>query len=120
MTLQELYEAIGGDYSEVLGRMLKEERVTKFVGMFLRDPSFGQLEEAMEKGDYEEAFKAAHTLKGVCGNLSLSRLAGVDIEVTEALRGGADIEKAKALMPDLKGCYQDTVAQIQAYMDGQA
>ena len=116
MTLKELYDAIGGDYNEVMGRMLKEERVTKFVGMFLRDPSFQQLSDAMAAGDYEEAFKGAHTLKGVCGNLSLTRLARVDIEVTEALRGGADIQHAKDMMPSLETCYRETIAKIEEYV----
>lgn len=120
MTLKELYDSVGGNYEEVMGRMLKEERVTKFVGMFLRDPSFQQLMDAMVAGDYEEAFKGAHTLKGVCGNLSLTRLATVDIEVTEALRGGANIELAKELLPGLESCYRETIAQIQAYVDEQA
>ena len=47
-------------------RMVKEERVVKFVRMFERDPSYQGLVDAMDAGDYDEAFRMAHTLKGVC------------------------------------------------------
>ena len=32
-----------------------------------------QLTQAMDAGDVETAFRAAHTLKGICANLGLSR-----------------------------------------------
>ena len=36
--------------------------------------------------DYEEAFKHAHNLKGVSGNLEMTRLTKVTTELTEKLR----------------------------------
>ena len=40
----------------------------KFLGKFLQDTNFAGLAEAVKKQDVEEAFRCAHTLKGVCGN----------------------------------------------------
>ena len=40
----------------------------------------------MENGNYEDAFRSAHTLKGVCQNLSFDRLYEVSNELTELLR----------------------------------
>ena len=39
MTVQECYEAIGGNYQEAIGRMMDDARVKRFSGMFLKDTS---------------------------------------------------------------------------------
>ena len=50
------------------------------------DDSYNSLSVSIENRDYHEAFKAAHTLKGVSLNLSLSRLSASASEITEYLR----------------------------------
>ena len=40
----------------------------------------------MKDKNYEDAFRSAHTLKGVCQNLSFDRLYEVSNELTELLR----------------------------------
>lgn len=74
MTIQECYKKMGADYQEVLGRLYNEAMICKFVRMFLQDDSFQILEEALRRGDVKEAFRGAHTLKGVCQNLGFSNL----------------------------------------------
>lgn len=74
MTIQECYKKMGADYQEVLGRLYNETMICKFVRMFLQDDSFQILEEALRRGDVKEAFRGAHTLKGVCQNLGFSNL----------------------------------------------
>ena len=69
MTVKECYEQMGSDYEGVLGRMGSEAMIKRFALKFLQDPSFNNLKENLEKNDGEEAFRAAHTLKGVCLNL---------------------------------------------------
>ncbi len=86
MTIQECYEAIGGNYEEVLGRLQSEALIRKFTLKFLEDPSYLQLKLALENKNYEDAFRSAHTLKGVCQNLSFDRLYEVSHELTELLR----------------------------------
>ena len=66
MTVKECYEAIGADYEEVLRRLANEERVARFLLKFPGDESFAGLVKAVEESDYEAAFRAAHTLKGIC------------------------------------------------------
>lgn len=65
---------MGADYQEVLERLYNEAMICKFVRMFLQDDSFQILEEALRRGDVKEAFRGAHTLKGVCQNLGFSNL----------------------------------------------
>ena len=40
MTLQECYEALGGDYQDVISRLRSDRLVQKFVLKFLDDSSF--------------------------------------------------------------------------------
>ena len=64
MTVQECYESMGSDFEGVLGRMGSEAMVKRFALKFLDDPSYGNLVKAVEEQNAEEAFRAAHTLKG--------------------------------------------------------
>lgn len=87
MTVQECYESMGSDFEGVLGRMGSEAMVKRFALKFLDDPSYGNLVKAVEEQNAEEAFRAAHTLKGICLNLGLDRLCKVSALLTEKLRG---------------------------------
>lgn len=62
MTLRECYEVMHGDYEGVTGRLVSESLVRKFAVKFLNDPSFGQLQAAIESGDGGEAVSAHPTL----------------------------------------------------------
>ena len=104
MTVKECYEQMGSDYEGVLGRLGSEAIVKRFALKFLQDPSFAQLKESLAKNDGEEAFRAAHTLKGICANLGFKSLFEVSYEITEALRAG-DMEQAKVMWPDVQACY---------------
>lgn len=77
----------------------------RFFGKFLNDPNYKKLSDAIAEGNKEDAFAAAHTLKGVCGNLSLKALEKIVAEQTEMLRGG-DMEAAAAVMPKVKEEYE--------------
>ena len=112
--LKQCYKAFGGDYDGVLGRLRKEQTVQKFVFKFLDDKSFAQFEAAMEKGDYEEALRAVHTLKGVCQNLSFTRLYESSNGATAALKEN-DPAKAAALLPKVAEDYHLVVESVAAY-----
>ncbi|MFQ8901061.1 MAG: Hpt domain-containing protein [Lachnospira eligens] len=71
MTIKECYDAMGADYQNTLNRFPNEAFIKKFVLKFLDDNSYANLKEAIAAGNVEEAFRAAHTLKGVCLNLGL-------------------------------------------------
>lgn len=86
MTITEFYERIEGDYKAVLSRLGTERLVAHIALMFLKDDSYSKLVDGFEKKDAEEAFRAAHTLKGVCINLGFDRLYKDAYDLTEALR----------------------------------
>ena len=115
MTIKECYEKIGADYAEAITRMMKDERIAKFAGMFLRDTSFTELKAAMETENYDEAFRMAHTLKGVCQNLGLGALEAPCNAITEMLREPhRDVELAKSLLPDVTKQYEHTMEGVKS------
>ena len=115
LTVKEFYDKIGGSYDTAMSQMRKEERVAKYAGMFLRDDSFAMLKEGMESGDMEKAFRGAHTLKGVAGNLAFAELRDLVSALTEDLRNGKDIEHAKAAYPETAACYEKVIAAIKEF-----
>lgn len=119
MTLQECYEALGGDYEEVINRLRSERLVQKFVLKFLDDGSFVLLTESMEQENYEEAFRAAHTLKGVSQNLSFTELYQVSSAMSDALRGGVTPE-APAIFEQVRDTYAKVCTAIQEFQGGLA
>lgn len=114
MTLQECYTALEGDYQEVVGRLYSEALVKKFVIKFLADKSFALLDESLKAENYEDAFRAAHTLKGVAQNLSFTRLYQSSHAITEALRD-KEYDKAVQLFSAVEADYIQTVAAIQMF-----
>ena len=121
MTMEECYQKLGGNYAEVSERLPSLRLVEKFVGRFPEDKSFETLCAAVEAGDREGAFRAAHTLKGVCANLSFTRLLHSASRLTEALRPEADAVSPAALplLEEVRRDYHLTVRTIRAYMDGE-
>ena len=96
MTVQESYEKMGGDYNDAMSRLRDDARIKRFLVRVAEDQSFKNLCDNLEARNMEEAFRAAHTLKGVSANLSITRLCKSATAITEALRGrteyGPDIE----------------------------
>ena len=79
MTLKEAYESVESNYDNVLKRLGSEGMIKRFAVKFIDDPTFGELKNALAAGDGESAFRAAHTMKGICLNL------GYDITGSEAV-----------------------------------
>lgn len=114
MTLQKCYESFGGDYAEVAARLRSEKLVQKFVLKFLSDGSYDLLRRSLAEKNYEEAFRAAHTIKGVCQNLSFSRLLESSSQLSEALRHGWTPEADKWI-GRVEEDYHVTIEAIKAY-----
>lgn len=117
MTLKECYTALEGDYEGVLGRLRSEKMVQKFVLKFLNDKSYELLKTSMESGNYEDAFRAAHTIKGVCQNLSFTKLYESSHILTENLRAGYGAETDE-LVRRVDEDYRQTVAAIEELQAG--
>ena len=105
----ELLQNLGANTKDGLGRCLNNETMyLKFVNMALEDANFERLSRAIAADDRHDAFEAAHALKGVLGNLSLTPLYETASEMTELLRTQKDadysayLEKLLAKRDELK------------------
>ena len=118
MTIQECYQKMGGDYEEVLGRMMNPGFVRKFIARFPGDDSYQKLCEEIKAGNREGAFRAAHTLKGVCKNLGFGTLADSADKMTELLRPKADTipEGAEEILVQVTKDYEITLEALQEYL----
>lgn len=77
----------GIDMEEIMENTGYDENVMDFVlKAFLQDANFDKFNESIEKKEYEEAFLAAHTLKGVFSNLAMKNLQNVCSVIVEKLR----------------------------------
>ena len=88
MTLQELYQSIGGDYDQVMRVLRMEKLVDKHIRKFVKNGVVDRLLAAGEEKDPTQMFEAAHAMKGVCGNLGLKDLCDIASELSEEYRPG--------------------------------
>ena len=68
----------------------------------------------MRSNNWEEAFRAAHTLKGVSQNLGFTRLYESSHEITEALRT-KNYDLAAQLLSKVEADYAQTEAAIRQF-----
>ncbi len=75
------------DIASALDRFLNNEGLyLGFVRKFSGDENYQKFVHAMEKKQYDDAFTAAHTFKGLCGNLSITGMYEVISREVEFLR----------------------------------
>lgn len=81
----------------------------KMLGMYLSSKEFDHLEQCLAEGNMEEAVKAAHTLKGMTGNLSLEKVYQLSTQLMNMLRDGAYDE---SVMNELREANEKTKEYI--------
>lgn len=109
---KEFLESKGFDIDGTMRRFLNNEALyKKCLKKFLDDSSFEKLKEAYSDGNCNEAFKAAHTMKGFVSNLGINRIYELLIPMVEKLRSqNMDIG---AEMAQLEELYADTYKIIE-------
>lgn len=86
MNIDKIYQSVGDNAEEVVGRLVSRQNVERFLTKFASDNTFATLQKAMDEADVQGAFIAAHTLKGVALNLGFSALGRSASDLTEILR----------------------------------
>lgn len=86
----------------------------KMLGMFLNGSDYDSLCAHIESGDYENAHHAAHALKGVTGNLSLSLLFEQSTQLMNQLKEGAFDQQ---LFSDFQQAYGLTVEEVKRLVE---
>lgn len=101
---QKLVDA-GINYDEGLNRfMQKEETYLKYLRRIGEDRNMSVLRKKIEENDVEGAFAAAHTIKGVCANLSIDGINAVLNPMVEILRAGS-MENVEDMMEEVERVY---------------
>lgn len=115
MTVKQCYEAMGANYEEVESRLRTEERIKKFLLKVLNDKSYDLLCTSIEQNNMEEAFRAAHTLKGISQNLSLTTLYHSASILSDTLRDSKQYDETAAeLFEQVKKDYKKVTETIKS------
>ena len=123
MTIQEMYEKVGGSYESAKKILPMDKMIAKFVQKFLTDKSYEKLSAAHEAGDAAGMFEGSHALKGVCANLGFNELSKMASEISEEYRPGnartMSDEEVDRRFEALKALYDKTIAGIQEFAAAQ-
>ncbi len=117
--LEKFYKSVGSDVQEVVARLGGAAAlVERFLTKFKSDESFNKLHDALENGAVKDAFREAHTLKGLCANLSLQNLFEQARDITELLRE-ENLEAAKQSFPALEREYIHVLDAMKEFHIGE-
>lgn len=101
----------GIDYAGAMDRFGGNEALYRRLAVkFLDDQHIEALEKALEASDIEQAFREAHSLKGIVGNLSFTNLYRASCLISEELREG-NLAAAQEIMKPLKEA-RDLVTRV--------
>ncbi len=100
-------EACGADVDATLKRFMGNEALyTRFLLKFPDDKNLAGLRETIPAGEYGDAFRYAHTLKGVAANLGIGSVYDAADRIVEELRNkdaaDVDAERVGALLGELE------------------
>lgn len=113
MTVQECYNRMEGDYEGVMGRLLSEERVKKYLLKMKDDNSMENFRRALEEEDYKEAFRCVHNLKGISLNLGLLACHRSSDILCEKLRNGKPAEDITEQIKDAEKDYEEMKQAVE-------
>lgn len=119
MTVQELYEQIGGSYDDAKRVLPMDKLIAKFVVKFLDDKSAERLFSAWDAHDEAAFFEGAHAMKGVCANVGLTALSASASALAEEFRPGKgrtmDDAEVQRRVAELRAGYDRAVEGIRAF-----
>lgn len=102
----------GVDLDRTMERFMNNEGLyLKFLKRFPEDTNFAQMKENIVNGQYEDAFKNAHTLKGLSGNLGLESFYQTISALTEQLRN-KNLDHLEESMRDAEDIYGMLIQKI--------
>ena len=114
-------EENGADVEATLKRFMGNDAIyQKFLGKFPADPNYANLGTNIEAGAFEEAYKCAHALKGVVGNLGLTPIFNKVSDLVEELRNKTsdevDAARANELWQEIRTVYEKFIVIINENM----
>ena len=111
--IREKLEGVGIDVNDLMERLMGNMTlISRFFKRFPDDASYERMVAGIEKGDVEEAFRGAHSLKGVCANLSMKRFLTVLNPLVDKLREG-QLDGVLVMLSSVDEEYRKVVTMIQ-------
>ena len=115
----DLLKNAGIDAEDAVKRFMGNESLyARMLRKFLDDSNYDNLVRAIAENSESEALTASHTLKGLCGNLSMTELFRLFTEQVTLFRAN-EWEKACAMMPEITENYNKITQTITAWLEQQ-
>lgn len=112
MNVKEFYQHVGGNYDEVMSRLLTEKRVCKYLNKLPQTGDIENMNTAFAEKRWEDAFRFSHNMKGMSLNLSLTKLAEVSAELCDTVRHGAPEVDVDPLIKAVNDRYQLVISAL--------
>jgi HPt (histidine-containing phosphotransfer) domain-containing protein len=110
---REYLMSLGIDYDDAMNRFMgNSELFENFLKSFKDDTSYAQLVKALEAKDVDAAFNAAHSLKGLSGNLSMKDLYNHVCVLVEELRA-KDMSNVDHSLPPITASYNKLIEGLK-------
>ncbi len=117
-TIAQKLAAYGIDYMDAMDRMDDNAELYKKLALkYLNDQNYANLVAALEVKDFDGAYKAAHALKGVSGNLSFTDLFKAAASASDALFQG-EYQAAEGFLPIISAANDKVITGLTAWEDG--
>lgn len=114
--LKTALESLGINVDTALSRFMGIDSILlKSLKLFLADTNIETLQTALENNNAEQAYHAMHTIKGVCGNLSMDKLFNLSAELCVLLKQN-ELEKAKEKFAVFKKEYFTVAEGLQKWI----
>ena len=110
--LRAALSSYGIDYGDAMDRFGgNAELFFRLARKYLDGDNYARLVSAMEMHDFDEAYRQAHSLKGVAGNLSFTKLYNIAAEIASNLREGEYVA-AESYLPDAEAAHERIVEAL--------
>lgn len=105
------------DVDNALARIRGNKKLyIRMLGLFTQSKEFASLDEMLELEDYENAANVAHAIKGMTGNLSLTKLFETSMELMQQLRQGAPAKETldayQNALTETRRCVDEVIAEL--------
>ena len=121
MTLQELYEKIGGDYEQAMRVLRMDKLLDKHIRKFANNDVVEKLINCENDFDPTVLFESSHAIKGVCANLGLTKISDTASDIAEEFRPGNERkmsdDEVKEKIRYIADMYKLTVDSINEYVN---
>lgn len=102
----------GIDTKEALERLDGNEKLfLRVLNKFLTDTNYNDYCQKLEQGDIENAERSLHALKGIAGNLGITDLYSLSVEIDEGLKEGIVPDEYKN--KSLESAYKNAISSIK-------